>query len=330
MTSVMRRLLAAMAACALAGAAGCASFAPASIVVDLRVLGIEADLPEVVVAFDPQHPEATTFPTVHLTALVADPADTRRLAWEMTACAPTLDERCDDPTAQNQAFASGVIDDPEGATLSEIHAALDIQPGVLQEAVTLDSLAGFGGVAVQIEMCVRPEGEGCDSKHAVWAAKRIVYASKDMPPGRTPNQNPSIDAIWTQLVVFESGRCWDPATTPLDVTAGADVELRPIEPDGIRETYQLPKLSGGVQTITENITYSWFATAGSFSREQSGGPIDLFGNVPERSTVWTAPAADQLADIPGGADDGRVNLWVVQRDERGGQSWVQRCFHVVP
>jgi hypothetical protein len=303
--------------------AGCATFAPVSIVVDLRVLGIRADLPEVVVTFDPQHPEATQFPTVHLTALVADPGAQRRLAWEMSACAPTLSERCDDPTATVQAFASGTIDDPEGPHEVEIEASYDVALPVLEEAIGVDAINGHGGVPVQIELCVRPEGESCSASDAVWASKWITYASNQIPPGRVGNTNPRMTAVYTDTDVLRGGRCWQPGNVPLDVMPEEIVELRPIAPPSSREVYQLLKLSGGFETVRENLTYSWFATGGSWSKDQSGGPTDIFGNVPRVETEWQAPSA---ADAPA---DGLINMWVVQRDERGGQSWTQRCFHVV-
>jgi hypothetical protein len=85
----------------------------------------------------------------------------------------------------------------------------------------------------------------------------------------------------------------------------------------VRETYSVPTLDGSVRTFTENLRYSWLATAGSFSDEHTGGPVDAFGNHPLLRTRWTAPPAA-----------GPVELWVVVRDERGGTYWTKRTFMV--
>jgi hypothetical protein len=116
---------------------------------------------------------------------------------------------------------------------------------------------------------------------------------------------------------FAPGRCDDPATVPLAVAPRAEVILLPVEPDGVRETYVLPTFDGGVRTITENLTYAFFATGGRWSAEQTGGPVDAFGNVPLLDSTWRAP------DEPG-----PVSLWVVQRDERLGQTWTEYCVLV--
>jgi hypothetical protein len=95
------------------------------------------------------------------------------------------------------------------------------------------------------------------------------------------------------------------------------VKIEPIEPAGVREDYVVPTLDGGERRFTENLRYAWLATAGGFSSGNTGGPVDLFGNKPTLWTKWTAPDAEM-----------RVRLWVVQRDERGGTFWTERCVQV--
>jgi hypothetical protein len=104
---------------------------------------------------------------------------------------------------------------------------------------------------------------------------------------------------------------------PLPVAPAQVVTLDPVEPDGVRETYSVPTLDGNVRVFTENLRYSWFATAGDFSDELTGGPTDIFGNEPLLRTKWTAPA-----------EVGPVRLWLVVRDERGGTYWTERSFIV--
>jgi hypothetical protein len=107
------------------------------------------------------------------------------------------------------------------------------------------------------------------------------------------------------------------ASAPHPIAPGQEVTLDPVEPEGVRETYSVPTLDGNVRTFTENMRYSWFATAGDFTDEQTGGPVDVFGNQPLLRTRFTAPA-----------QPGMVRLWLVQRDERGGTDWTKRSFIV--
>jgi len=113
------------------------------------------------------------------------------------------------------------------------------------------------------------------------------------------------------------GRCESAAAAALTVAPGQEVVLLPVEPEGVRETYVLPTFEGGVRRITENLRYSWLATAGSWSSGSTGGPVDGFGNVPPLDSTWRAPE-----------DAGDVRLWLVQRDERGGLAWTEYCARV--
>jgi hypothetical protein len=97
---------------------------------------------------------------------------------------------------------------------------------------------------------------------------------------------------------------------------GERLNLMPLESEQVREDYVLPTFNGGVRMLTESVRYSWFATAGSWSREQTGGPKDLTGEQRLDST-WTAPR-----------EPGQQSLWLVQRDERGGLTWYEYCVEV--
>jgi hypothetical protein len=65
----------------------------------------------------------------------------------------------------------------------------------------------------------------------------------------------------------------------------------------------------------ETIRLAWFATGGAFDTDRTGRAGDDTASFSEN--VWTAPAAA-----------GRVNLWVVIRDDRGGQSWLSYVLDV--
>ncbi len=109
-----------------------------------------------------------------------------------------------------------------------------------------------------------------------------------------PNHNP-------QLVTVTSDGSFQP---------GVPIELRPaLAPPGVGESYvtfdigtQMPK------TVTETITYSWLATAGTF-HDQRTDDSDETTDVPGPQNTWTVDANQP---------PGPVHLWVVARDERGG------------
>jgi len=307
-------------------ATGCGDFETPSIVLDLRVLGAIADPPEVVAPFDPASPETTQLEDVQVCALPADPADDRRLEWNMVACAPRDSLRCDDNSAPYVDVGFGTIDDPEtGARPCGTVPASAGLLAVLEDAVSADSLAGFGGIAVQVEIWVRPEGGTLDD--AAFAAKRIVYAPQ-LPPERVANQNPWLDKVTYTIdggdeLDLPLGRCGD--ITPVELAIDQELDLTPVEPDGVREDYVLPTFDGGEQMLHENIRYAWYATGGEWTREESGGPRDFAGNEPPLDSTWKAKFKDE--DVGDGLD---VRVWLVQRDERGGQAWYESCLHVTP
>jgi hypothetical protein len=304
--------------------AGCGSFESASIVIDLRPLAVVAEPAEIVVDFDIENPgQIPEIPPVTVRALLADPGAERRLAYRYRVCAETDSRRCDEPDTIILGATEGTIDDPD-LTAATADGTIQVNALLLEEAIQLDDLAGFGGIGVQIELRVVPEG-GSEAE-AIYVAKRVVYAPR-VPEGRVGNANPSMTGLLAREVDFPGDRC-AAGGTPLEVMAGEQIRLDPVEPAGIREPYTLPTLDGGERSFVENMRYSWFATAGDFTAEQTGGPKDLFGNVPVLFTKWRAPAGEGLDELEA-ATGGLVDFWVVQRDERGGASYTRRCVRVV-
>jgi hypothetical protein len=312
-------------------AAGCGDFETPSIVLDLRTLGAIAEPPEVVATFDPQDPEASIdeLEEVQVCVLVADPTESRRLEWNMVACAPTESKRCDDRDAPFVDVGFGTIEDPEetgerACGVVPVNASL---VAVIEDAVSADSLAGFGGIGVQVEAWVMPEGGEFETE-AQFAAKRVLYAPR-IPQERVANLNPTVERFTYRFSAdgpemnLPLGRCGE--ITPVELAIDDDIEITPVEPDGVREDYVLPTFDGGVRRVTEYMRYAWYATTGEWSSEESGGPRDLAGNQPPLDSTWTATI--DAEDVGDGLD---VRLWMVQRDERGGQSWYESCLHVTP
>jgi hypothetical protein len=308
---------------------GCGSFDDPQIVLDLRVLGSTAQPPEQVVPFDPQDPPsdpaALGLVDAQICSLVADPGADRRLDWKMTVCAPTDELRCNHLERPSFELGHGTIDDPDTtATAQPICATLPADAGllvVIEDAVSLDSLAGFGGVDVLVELQVTPAD---DPSATLFAGKRVRYAPL-LPADRVANTNPTLTRI--DILVQDRdprplplGRCAVMAT-PLAIAPGAMLPLLPVEPDGVREDYVVPTFDGGERMFTESPTYQWLATAGSWNRGDTGGPRDASGMFPPLDSTWTAP------DVTAPTD---VSLWLIQRDERLGAAWFESCVRVTP
>lgn len=312
-------------------AAGCGKFEDPAIVIDLRPLAMTANPVEQLIPYDPQHPpdpSTIQLAPVTICALVADPGATRQLEYTMTACPESNDDRCptDEPSF---VIGGGTFDDPEDADAPQIPCA-QLDPGpslfaVIHQAVVDDPLKGFDSIDIQVVMSVNAPGATPDQQ--VWASKAVRFGAQ-VPADRTPNHNPSVDEIdWlradTTTGPLTLGRCHDQAA-PLEVAAGEQIHLAPVETPGARETYAVPTFDGGEQHITENLSYDWYAGAGKWDSAHTAGPRDPFGNDPPLDTSWTAPAADEIG---GGLD---VPIYIVQRDERLGEAWYESCVHVHP
>jgi hypothetical protein len=330
---VVRR--AALLAVAAVAATGCGDFESPEIVRDLRVLGMIASPPEVVTPIDPANPGGLSPADLgqsELCALVADPGESRRLSWQMVACPPRNDGRCIDgvPTLM---VGEGTVDDPETADAPVSMCGELVGSGgllaVLAESVRADDLGGFGNISVMVSLAVWPE-DG-DPAAAEFASKKMRYAPL-LPADRVANSNPTLDAIRVARSAESGrgadfdlplGRCGD--IEAFVVAPGEKVQLIPREPDGAREDYVVPTFDGGERAFTENLSYQFYATDGEWSRSATGGPRDGSGLLPPLDTRWTAPTdAEAIGD---GLD---VPLWIIQRDERGGQAWFESCARVEP
>ncbi|MBK9036358.1 MAG: hypothetical protein IPL61_34775 [Myxococcales bacterium] len=322
------------AACALAlvvGAGACGSFEDPTIIIDLRPVAVVVEPPEQVVDVDPANPLAVTLSDVRVCAVVAEP-QRRPLAWTMMVCPPQRDLRCTDlalpfevleveprPGAGDQVGQEACATIPDGPRLGAI----------VRATIEHDSVGGFGGVDINLLVRAVPIGAGEDE--AVYAGKGVRFSAR-VPAERVANTNPVMTEVAAQLdrgsgfiepIVLPSGGCRSP-DIGLVVPEQAVVKLAPRALEGSAETYVVPTFEGGSRTFTENLRYQWLATAGSWSRAETGGPRDAAGNPPVLSSEWSPPTlrADEQSRL--------VDVWVIQRDERGGVSWLDTCFIVVP
>lgn len=320
--------LAAYAPFALALAACDPGFENPTEVLDLRPLAMVVEPPEQVLDLDPQNlpsPEQllARLQPATVCGLVGDPIE-RAVQWKMTLCVEDRDVRCDE-SRPKVLLGSGVMPDPERA-LPRPQMCARVEPNlalllVLQSAIEADPLAGFSGIDLLVSWELEAEGQP-----TLYAGKRLRYAAR-VPAERTANHNPTLTELRVRQGEEERplalGRCADQAA-PLTVRAGERVELVPIEPEGLRETYVLPTFEGEVRQFTETIEYQWYTSSGTFASLGSGGKRDAFGNLPSVDNTFRAKAAKDVSE----AID--AELWIVQRDERLGEAWYQSCIRVTP
>lgn len=331
--------------------AGCSSFQDPNIVVDIRAIAMHATVPEQVIDVDldnPPQPEELLQQLVPSTVcmLVADPTNDRRLRWSMTLCPYGDGERCDDDHPQTM-IGQGIADDPElgmdPAQCAEIADENDpqlplpascgcatVRPdgnllAVLLDALDNDPLKGFQGL--DYEVMLQVGGEDADPSLDQYAAKGLRVAAR-IPATRQANKNPTLMQLQGQLtggdpMILQRQRCADDPS-PLEIPPDTKINLFPVENPGAREPYVIPTLDGGSEMFTESLTYQWVASGGGISRGDTGGPKDAFGNDAPLDTDWTSPAASKLT----GPTD--FTIWIVQRDERLGETWYETCIRVTP
>jgi hypothetical protein len=329
MVTARRAALALAAACG----AACTDFEDPETVVDMRIIGMLAEPPEIVVPYNPDDPTAVDLAAVapiEVCALVADPADDRGLHYSMAMCRPTNSGRCID-VGPVVVLGGGQVEDPETAA-EPVRMCTTIEPtadlvAVIEESIDADSLGGFGGVQVQVELRVSPDGGG----EELFAFKRVRY-SPQLPAERVANANPTVSSLIVLRGAGDErgrdfplplGRCGE--IEPFIVLPDERIQILPEEPAGVREEYLVPTFEGGSRRFTENLTYQWHSTEGDWSPFTSGGTIDVAGNEPPLDSVWRAPGDPEVV-----GDVLDVRMWIVQRDERGGQAWYESCARVLP
>ncbi|HUS29428.1 MAG TPA: hypothetical protein VMZ53_13005 [Kofleriaceae bacterium] len=311
----------------------CTTFEDPDIVLDFRVLGAQAEIPEQIIDIDITMPPKADDVLAQLVDtrvcwLMSDKNFDRSLRWSATLCNLNGDERCPEGSPQAN-LGSGVWDDPDTAPTPDSFCtnvpANGNLLGVALDYLENDQLHGLGGIYYGVSL--RVGGVDGDPALDLYAAKSLRIQPR-IPPELTANTNPTLVQIEASVdgaanVLLVDARCVD-QPAPLEVAAGATLRFYPVEPDGVRETYVVPTIDGMVRTFTESLTYQWLATAGNYAGGRSGGTRDAFGNPATLWTDWNAPDAE---DLEGPLD---VDFWIIQRDERLGLKWFRGCVRVVP
>ncbi|MDX2015715.1 MAG: IPT/TIG domain-containing protein [Myxococcaceae bacterium] len=294
-----------------------AKFAPETLVKDLRVLSIQAEPPEV-------GPGEVS----RLSVLKSDAAPGVPTSVIWVGCEPDPQDlgqsACND--AEILLRPTQITDYPPGLQLlgfglsagyRSTNAVFDVLPpadpvrqgGSVGQVLSLvigedvDPLATgdkLRGYFERIEQKVTP---------VVVALTRVLVSEK--PPAER-NRNPGIVSL-----SIEGAR--HPRSGRVGVLPGQRVSLGVTVPDDVRQTYTV-KLSTGDVTRTEKVVGAWYSSHGRFSAER-------FDTETGETVSFIAPGSMEFPEDPV-PERRQGTLWLVVRDDRGGQSFERYPFFV--
>jgi hypothetical protein len=354
-------------AAALAGAAACTSFQDPTTVVDLRVLAVSTEPSEIILDVDISDPtmpvvNPASNPPVVVTPLIVDPAGGGRpVTYTILACP-------NDPFAASPPGGAGMGAYPSGGARTTVGSALcdetspntwtltdapvaagasvTVQPTAdqLKAAFTSDIFpdmsghlhGGFDlGEPLVLQIHVDAGTEQLD------VIKRVLYWAQQIDPAQMPNQTPVMSGLTTYpdrdpttadpvgtISTIDDG-------TPFPVPAGSHPWIQPAaataEPYETTVIDATTGLAVPLSVARETLRYAFFTTAGSFTpaRTSSELPPGFVGTV-HLESQYIAPASVDAVPPDPVTGQHLVTIWVVVRDDRGGESWLTRTLEITP
>lgn len=285
-------------------------------VVDLRVLGISIEPPELLTtALNPATQEidmeraiAELSVPLEIRALLADPkGEGREISWVLSACAWPGDRRCAEE-ANRVALASGKTQPGELVVTARPGVAV-AEDGVplLQKVFEQDLYRGLGGLRMPLVLRVSAGEE------LIHAQKLMVF-TVPLVAGMEANVNPVLPGL------IRDDQAWPAGELPT-LTGEGPFRLTPEDFSALEERYVVPTFELEPLPLEESWQLSWHVDYGRLSPEETGG-TNLAGVEGRHRVEWTPPARER--------ERRNVNLWVVARDGRGGTTWLTRTFVYEP
>ena len=271
-----------------------------SAVVDLRVLAVRADPPEAHVDLQKQTVDSVTVHVLVADPTAAGPTGPGQATVDASLCFPTDTLLCDpgSPALPRTVAKVGEVTLPP----------ISIPAALVAAALQNDLLKGLGGVRVQLALTVAT----ADPNGPVSAEKTLLYSAS-----AAPNHNPVVLGL---ALTASAGQTRLAPGQTLDLTVGTSIGIRPILPcaddaaggcPGGEEHYTATDLHGNQVALREEISWSFFSTAGaSVDRDTADEPLPELQQ-PQNGLVRIAAQAA-----------GSGTFWVVGRDGRGGTGWL--------
>jgi len=333
------------AAALLAGVSACSDFESPQTILDLRVLAVAAEPPEVLlpvalnfelgsavedaaatVARDGLYRFTEPPPPVTLRALVVDPRNPMQpVRFRATACLASGFVGCGDQSGTagqgdekgtSRAAEALVVEvAPETqATLGQVELTFAPTLEQLSRWLAEDPYKGFGSLYVQVDLVVIAEDGSAEraAKVVTFTPPLFVLGSdQPPPPPRVANRNPTL----TGLRFDDEVRTFEQGAPPL--TSGRKVGVHPVfDASEALERYTLQNFpvgdppTLGYTAMQEKLTFGFYAVTGRFGRVESTTRTPA-GEVQDFGSPYTPASGAATQDT----------LYVVVRDERGGTSW---------
>jgi hypothetical protein len=338
METSWQRFARAAALTGVCAAAACTpKFENATNILDLRLLGIQADPPEVLIDLEAVMTTGVLpepLPTITMVPLVLDPKGAGRpISFRVEACAnqPNLAIQGGNPVMPRPGMeGDAVADSPCSGAGSLLLSEMDVVPtadGVVPFSTSFTPTLPFlieaaradpFGIELGLPLTVTFTVSAGDEK--VVAYKRILF-SRRLGPTHTPNQNPVVTTFFYRPKREDPRQTLDPFNPP--VVALRD-KLRIGVAPALAEAYPARSYSPSQrmfytqQIPEETLRYNFYATRGVFGPGTvSNDPSPLRTNpTTDLETTYEAP------DDPT-AQGALVDVHVVVRDERGGTSFAR-------
>ena len=308
-------------------------------VIDLRVLAVDFEPPELMAAncdallnrgdggVDISAFLAFARP-VDMTWLIVDPkGEGREIAWDVKACANQNDLKCEN-RGDFVPLASGVTRAGElKRTLTPGFSFVDVPPDggfasgtpLLLEVGTQDTFRGIGGLRMPIVLHVKAGAE------ETYAMKLMVFSCRAVPEMK-PNVRPILPGVTyttneSRALGADDGGAWGENDLPQFAGKDGGIRFEPLPFLDRQEAYVVPSFELKPLGLVESWKLSWHTDLGRISPNETGG-TGLDG-IEEKHRVFWAPLIAENTEQD-------VNFWVVVRDGRGGQTWIHRKLHWKP
>lgn len=312
----MRSAAVVLVSCFLAACTN-AKFSPETLVKDLRVLSIQAEPPEV-------GPGEGS----RLSVLKSDAAPGVPTSVIWVGCEPDPQDlgrsACNDASILLR--PTEITNYPEGlqllgfgltSTYRSTPTVFDVLPtdSLIRRTGTVGQVLGLV-IGEDVDPLATDEKlrgyfERIEKKETqvVVSLTRVLVSEK---PAAQRNKNPGI------LDLFVEGKR-HPKGGRVPVKPGAQVALTVEVPADVRQTYVEPQPTGDVEKV-ETVVGAWYSSAGRFSRER-------FDATAADATTFIAPGSMEFPEDP--VPERRTGtIWLVVRDNRGGQSFDRYPFFV--
>ena len=336
---VNRALVVAVALAVAAPPAGCTDFEDPTTVKDLRLLAVVADPPEI---FLDDFDNPGVVPPATVSALVADPAGAGRPVEGRAVACPYFVDSITTATATRAILCESLPAElrrelPVTDAVTSSHHRLvttlafdDTTSGLFALASPNDRIYGL---TIEIEWQITAGDE------ATTGIKRMRYTQPQPGWGQTPNRNPGLDGIRAFRVRDEATGALSDEIPPEQLPVVLPSDHLFIEPvpaaDAVETSYVTPVATSAtdatpIPTVIERerVRFSFFASYGTFAPAVTSTELPALFTPGQR--IRTESRYDiPKADAPWPAD-GHVDIWIVARDERGGESWLHRDLVLGP